>query len=223
MKYTKAKAVIFDVDGTLLDSMEIWDNVGARYLHRLGIQAEEGLRETLFPMSARQGASYLNEHYQLHKTESEVVQGILETVRDFYYHEAELKEGVRKLLAYLDSEGIPMAIATSSERQHIEHAFERLGIRQYFQVICTCFEENTGKKESPLIYQKASEYLKVAPEKTYVFEDVLYAVRIAKKAGYRVAAVYDSYSAKDQEQIKELADIYLHSLADERLYNNTLF
>lgn len=213
------KGAIFDVDGTLLDSMEIWEDVGVRYLRNLGIEPEPGLSKILFPMTVTEGASYVKEHYPLEQSMEQVIEGILNTVRDFYYDEAPLKPGVKEFLAEMKRREIPMTIATSSEREHIEAAFERLGIDQYFQKIFTCSEVGVGKSQ-PLVYQKAAEYLGTTPEETYVFEDVLHALQTAKNAGFRTVAVYDRFSDDDQDEIKKMADHYYVELGtDEEFWN----
>ncbi len=202
------KGAIFDVDGTLLDSMGIWEDAGTRYLQGIHVEPEENLSAVLFSMTIQEGAIYVRERYSLSLTVEEIVQGVLDVVRDFYYEEAPLKEGARELLQLLAERKIPMAVATSSEREHIEAAFQRLHIRQYFEKIFTCPEVGAGKKQ-PLIYEMAAGYLGTKPEETYVFEDVLHAIRTANDAGFQTVGVYDQYSDKDQEEIKKQAAFYL--------------
>lgn len=92
------KGAIFDVDGTLLDSMEIWMDAGARYLRRNGVEPEERLSEILYPMTMAEGAEYVKEHYQLAFALDEIIKGVLDTVRDFYFYEAPVKPGAKDLL-----------------------------------------------------------------------------------------------------------------------------
>lgn len=212
--YDEIKGVIFDVDGTLLDSMGIWDDIGGKYLRRLGIEPELELKDILFTMSIEEGAAYVDEHYHLGKGPEEVAKGVADIIRDFYYEEVQLKPGVRDALELLKEHKIPMTVATSSEKDAIEHAFLRLGISCYFERIFTCTEENTSKNTSPKIYLKAVEYMGTDPEETWVFEDVLHAVKTAKKAGFHTVAVYDSASDKDQDKLKETAELYLHDLTE---------
>lgn len=212
----RMRAAIFDVDGTLLDSMGIWEDVGARYLRGLGIRPKDGLGDILFSMSLEEGAAYLIETYQLLLTGPEVIEGVLDIVRSFYYNEAGLKEGARELLDELYGRKIPMAIATSSDREHVERAFERLGIQRYFKEMLTCSEVMAGKRNSPLIYQRAAELLGAVPEDTWVFEDALHAVQTAKGADFRVAAVFDEYSKQDRAELERTADIYLENLKEYR-------
>lgn len=207
------KGAIFDVDGTLLDSMEIWENVGARYLRRLQKEPEENLSEILFPMTVEEGAIYVKRKYGLSQSVPQIVAGVFDTVRDFYACEAPLKAGVREFLESLSAKEIPMTVATSTEREHIEAAFERLQIRQYFQAIFTCPEVGAGKTR-PVIYEKASACLGTVPRETYVFEDVIYAIRTAKRAGFQTVGVYDRFSEDDQEEIENTADIYLANLTE---------
>lgn len=213
-QYAEIKAVIFDVDGTLLDSMGVWDDIGGKYLRKLGIEPEPELKDILFKMSIEEGTAYVDEHYHLGKGPEEVAKGVVEIVRDFYYEEAQLKPGVREVLELFRAHHIPMTVATSSERDSIEQAFLRLGILDYFEKIFTCTEENTSKNTSPMIYLKAAEDMGTVPEDTWVFEDVLHAVETAKNAGFHVAAIYDSASEKDQTAIKEKAEIYLHDFTE---------
>lgn len=92
--YDEIKGVIFDVDGTLLDSMGIWDDIGGKYLRRLGIEPELELKDILFTMSIEEGAAYVDEHYHLGKGPEEVAKGVADIIRDFYYEEVQLKPGV---------------------------------------------------------------------------------------------------------------------------------
>lgn len=207
------KGAIFDVDGTLLDSMSIWQDVGARYVRSRNVEPEENLAEILFPMTVEEGAIYVKQQYSLEESVEQIVQGVLDTVRDFYYYEAPLKAGAWEFLEALAAEEIPMVVATSSERDQIEQAFGRLNILQYFQKIFTCTEVGAGKSQ-PFIYQQAGEVLGAAPEEIFVFEDVLHAIKTAKAAGFRTVGLYDSSSEDHQEEIRETADIYLGDLTD---------
>lgn len=207
------KGVILDVDGTLLDSMEIWETVGARYLTNMNVEPEEGLREILFTMSIREGASYMKETYHLDKTVDEVIQGVKDTVRDYYYYETPLKPGVAEFLEKLEERKVPMVVATASEKAHLKVAFERLHIAHYFDRVFTCSEVGASKRE-PAIYLKAAEYLDAGPEELYVFEDVTHALKTAKEAGFKTVGVYDKYSIKDEEEMRRQSDLYLEDMTD---------
>lgn len=207
------KGAVFDVDGTLLDSMEIWRDAGARYLKKIKVEPEGNLGEILYPMTIAEGAEYVKERYQLSFALDVIVRGVLDMVRDFYFYEAPVKPGVKELLAWMKDKSIPMAAATASDRRHIETAFKRLGIDQYFGRIFTCSEVGAGKNH-PLIYERAAGYLKAEPGEVLVFEDALYALMTAKNAGFRTVGVYDRFSRDDQEMLRRQADIYLRDLTD---------
>ena len=120
----------------------------------------------------------------------------------------------------LQKKGVGITAATSGNREHIETAFQRLGIGGYFQKIFTSSEVGVGKS-NPLIYQEVAKFLGTELEETYVFEDVLYAIETAKKAGFHTVGIYDQYSARDTEKIKQEAEFYLESMehASEILEN----
>ena len=207
------RGAIFDVDGTLLDSMAIWEDAGARYLKGLGIQAQEDLGKLLFPMSLQEGAAYMKDRYDLKLSVSQIIEGVGDTVRDYYFYEAPLKNGAADFLGKLSRKDIPMAVATSSKLEHIEAAFKRLNVNQYFQKIFTCSQVGAGKSR-PDIYFAAGRYLGTEPRETYVFEDVLHAIETADKAGFKTVGVYDRFSELKQEEIRKHSDIYLEDLTD---------
>ena len=168
------KSAIFDVDGTLLDSMKIWDNAGERYLSSVGKTAENGLSEKLCDMSLTEGAEYMKKQYALSFSTDEIVSGVLKIIEDFYFYEVGLKNGTKEILQFLESNNIKMIIATSSDKTHIKKAFERLGILKYFTDIVTCSQIGKGKT-SPDIYLACADKLGTAPSETLVFEDAVFA------------------------------------------------
>lgn len=205
------KGAIFDVDGTLLDSMEIWEDVAIRYLKSIGVEAEPDLPEVMFTMSLPEGAAYVKEHYRLTRETDEIIQGVLDIIRKYYEETAPLKPGVTKILEELSRKRIPMTVATSNNKEEVEAAFKRLGIASYFSRIFTCEEVGAGKTR-PDIYMKAAEYMGTRPEETVIFEDVLHAIRTAKKAGFLAVGLYDEASKADQKAIEKEADWYAKSM-----------
>lgn len=204
------KGAIFDADGTLLDSMHIWNELGQRYLETLGIKAEENLPSILYPMSLEQSCRYLREHYHLRDSEGEILTGILGIIEGFYRDEVKLKEGVREFLMAMREKNIPMVIATSGSRDLLTSALERNEIAEYFEEIFTCSELNTNKHE-PEIFTVCAEFLGLEPETVGVFEDSLFAVKTAKRAGFITFGVEDRSNVKDRQQIKEISDYYIKS------------
>ena len=207
------KGAIFDIDGVLLDSMGIWDDLGARYLRSLGRIPEEGLNKILFSMSMEQGAEYLNEHYGLNKSVKETVEGIGRMLEDYYFYEVLLKPGAKEILEFLKSKNIKMAAATSSPRTHIEKALSRNGLLGYIDKIYTTSEVGVSK-HSPDIYNLAADFLKTKSEETLVFEDSLYALKTAKEAGFVTVGVFDEKGESNQAELENQADLYLKKLDD---------
>lgn len=202
------RGAVFDVDGTLLDSMPVWRDAGARYLKSLGITPEPGLGETLFPMSFEEGAAYLKRQYCLEQAALEIQAGISNIIGGFYRDEAALKPGVVAFLERLRQKGVPMVLATTGDPLLIQAALERQGVAEYFSRTFTCAELDTSKQK-PDIYFAAADFLGCRPEETAVFEDVLHAVRTAAAAGFLVAAVEDAESAADRAEIRSRAHWYM--------------
>ena len=211
------RGVIFDVDGVLLDSMPVWEEIGERYLKTQGKEAKPGLRDILFPMSLEQAAVYLIREYGLSKRADQVVGEVNDMIRKFYAEEAGLKNGVRSYLEQFQKEQIPMAIATSSGRENVSAALGRLSVLECFQALLTCSEVGSGK-DRPKIYLEAARAIGTRPEETWVFEDNCHALLTAKRAGFRTVAVYDRASRKDLDTLKANADVFLSEYGDARLF-----
>lgn len=216
MNLEQIKGVIFDVDGTLLDTMHVWTDSGARYLASLGIEAEEGLGDKLFCMTVDMGAVYLKENYGLSQTVEEIKKGVNGMVETYYFEEADFKPGALELMTLLRDAGIPMTIATSTDKYCILAAFDRLGYTDWFKAIYTCSEVGASKSE-PKIFFEAIKAMGTKPEDTWLFEDGLYSIKTAKAEGFKIVGVYDAVSAADQEEIKALSDVYVRELSELNL------
>ena len=201
------KGAIFDFDGTLVDSMFIWDSFGEDYLRTLGKEPKENLTETFKTFTLEQAAEYYREHYGVTLSVEEIVDGVNEMVAEIYRTKVTLKDGVREFLEELRVQGAKMCVATITDRPIVEDVLCNLGIRDFFTEIFTCAELGYNK-ETPHIYRAALEVLGTSREETVVFEDALHALMTAKNDGFPVAAVYDKHEEK-QEKLKEIADIYI--------------
>ena len=201
------KGAIFDLDGTLLDSMFIWDTFGEDYLRTLGKEPKENLTETFKTFTLEQAAEYYREHYGVALSVNEIVDGVNEMVAKLYRTKVTLKDGVREFLEALKSQGVKMCVATVTDRPIVEDVLCNLGIRDFFTEIFTCAEVGYNK-ETPHIYRVALEVLGTKKDETVVFEDALHALITAKKDGFKVAAVYDRHE-RHQTQMKENGDYYI--------------
>ena len=205
------KGAIFDVDGTLLDSMPVWENASDRFLEGLGIEAEPGLSAIMLVMSLDEGAAYLKSAYKLAMTDQEVKDGVRGVIRDFYVYQAQPKPGAREFLKELKERHIPLYIATSSNREHIQAAFERLQMDQYFDGMITCEEAGAGKSD-PRIFLMAAKRMGLQPADIFVFDDVIHAVRTANSAGFVTVGVYDPSGSADNAAMRKESGFYMHSL-----------
>ena len=203
----KIKCAIFDFDGTLFDSMFIWDNVGETYLRSLEKEPKPSMREDVRALSLYQSACYFKQEYDLSLSVEEIMTGINQTIERFYIHEVLPKPGVVDFLKRMQKDGISMCIATASDRYQIEAALSRCGMEHYFEAIFTCGEVGHGKDE-PVIFQKAMERFGADRSSSIVFEDAIHAVQTAKAYGFTVVAVFDD-SEKRQAEIHNLADCYI--------------
>lgn len=206
------QGAIFDVDGTLLDSMAVWANVGTEYLRSLGYEPREDLNETFKSMSLFQSARYCQSAYNMTLSIDEIIAGVNSRIERFYREEAALKPGAAEFLRRLREKGVGMCVATATDRPLVEAALERCGVLRYFSDIFTCFSVGHGKDE-PVIYRAAAERLGAVPAKTVVFEDALYAARTAKRDHFVTAAVCDPYETC-QAELRSTADIYITDYTD---------
>lgn len=201
------KGAIFDLDGTLLNSMSIWNSIGEDYLRSLGVDPCENLAEVFKTYTLEEAAEYYRSHYGVTLSVDEIVDGVNNMVEDFYRNKVELKKGVSAFLERLFRCGVKMCVATVTDRACVEAALNRLNIGKYFDSIFTSSEVGVGKN-SPKIYRTSLQFLKTDRADTIVFEDNYHAILTAKKDGFIVAAVYDQFE-KNQPQIKAIADYYI--------------
>lgn len=210
------KGLIFDVDGTILDSMSIWMNAGERYLNSLGIEIDYDLASIMFEQTMPETAQYLRERHGINKSDEEIIEGINAKVYAFYDTEAMPKEGVLDFIEEAYRKGIPMTVATSTDRPMIETAFRRLGLHKYFKKIYTTSEVGSGK-DKPEIFYQAMKTMGSDEKTTYLLDDAFYSLNTAHNAGIGTIGVYDFSAESDTEKIKAIVDVYIED------WNDTLF
>ena len=202
------KAAIFDVDGTILDSMPYWITAADEYLDRLHIPHPDGIGQMFLSMNMEEGAEYIRQKYLPDMTMEQLLGGIVEVMTDAYTHRVLPKVGAIEFMRRLKDNGIPIMIATATDRRMLHAGLERLGITELVDGILTCSECQTTKSK-PDIFLRAAEMLGTAPSETVVFEDALYAVNTAVNAGFVVVAVEDAASHKDRQTIRDIAAYYI--------------
>lgn len=204
------KAVIFDLDGSLVDSMWIWRQVDIDYLGRFGYELPDTLQSEIEGMSFRETAIYIKNRFQIDSPIEEMMEDWNRMAWDKYMHEVPLKDGVSTFLQECKRRGILLGIASSNSRELVENVLSALHIRELFTCIMTGSEAKRGKP-APDIYLEVAGKLSVAPADCLVFEDIVAGITAGKSAGMTVIAVDDAYSAHQEEKKRELADGYIKS------------
>lgn len=208
--YKDIKAVIFDVDGTLIDSMWIWKQVDIEFLGKRGIPLPERLQMEIEGMSYSETAIYFKERFNLPESLEEIKEEWRLMAEDYYKWHIQLKSGAKDFLKLLYDKGLTLGIATSNSRELVDCMLANHGIRKYFSNIRTSCEVEKGKPY-PDVYLKVAEDMGIDPCRCLVFEDTLSGVMAAKSAGMRVFAMADEISLESKDKLIELAEGYIHS------------
>lgn len=178
---------IFDVDGTILDSMEVWNTLASQYVQSLGMVPEKNLDEIVSDMSLEQSATYLKDHYKINKQEERIISEVLNFISDFYEYEVNLMPGFKEFISHYDSINV---IGTSCDEELVKIALNRLAVLNYFEDIITCSKVNKSKN-NPDFYLACAQVLKQRPEDIVVFEDADYCIDVARKVGFKVIKIKD--------------------------------
>ncbi len=206
------EGAIFDLDGTLLDSMKMWRTLGVRYLASKGVEDTSSVTEEIRFLDLIPAADFMAEKYLPGYTGSQIYAEIKEMIRVFYEEEVQLKDGVMDFLSCLREKGVRMSGATATDRELFMPALKRLGADGFFEGFATNVEVGRGK-HFPDIYDAAHGLIGTPKEKTYVFEDIFVGANTAKNAGYKVVGVYESVAGeKEREDLIRVADIYVKQL-----------
>ncbi len=207
------KAVIFDLDGTLIDSMGIWKDIDIEYLGKHGLELPDDLQKSIEGMSFSETASYFKERFKIQASLEEIKATWNEMAWNKYANEILFKEGAKEFVHYLREKGIKTGIATSNSIELVKAVLKNHNMENAFDSIHTACEVKRGKP-APDIYEFVASELNVRKEECLVFEDVIQGIMAGKNAGMKVCAVYDDFSKLVEEEKRELADYYIKNYCE---------
>ncbi len=207
------RCAVFDMDGTLLDTMGAWATLDERFLGTYGFSTPPEFREIVRPLSLRQVGEYVTTHFDIPLDVEGCMNKINELIEKTYREEAYTKAGVKEVLERLREQGVRMCVATATDRHLVEMGLKHAGIEQYFEGIFTCTEVGKGK-DFPDIFVQAMESIDGTKENTIIVEDSIHAIETAKKDGFLVVGIEDEDACLYKEQIMKASDIYLRDYSE---------
>lgn len=202
------EAVIFDLDGTLIDSMWVWSEVDVKYLQKFGIEVPEDLHEAIEGMSFVEGAQLFKERFGIPNTIEEIIEEWNQMAFQMYVEEVPMKPGAIDFIKKIREMGMKTAIGTSNSTRLVEAVLKVHGLQDDFDAIVTADEVPKGKPD-PQIYLEAASRIGVEPSKCIVFEDICNGILAGKRAGMEVCAVRDDFSEYQWDKKVEMADYWI--------------
>jgi len=207
----KIKAAIFDMDGTLVDSLMVWDvlwrKFGIKFLHDETFHPSEEDDKAVRTLSLKDAMELIHQKYAIGASGAELLDAANELIADFYRNDVQLKPGALEWLQHCKNNGVKMCIASATAPDLVSMAIEHCGIEEYFAKIFSCSEIGKGK-DQPDIYIMAKEFFGYSSEETWVFEDSHIAIETAHGIGLKTVGIYDKYNF-GQDQMRKIADEYI--------------
>ncbi len=213
MKKLSFKGAVFDLDGTLLDSMSVWTDVDKEFFRRRKIEMPDDYQREIKNMHFPTAAEYTKERFSLPDSTDDIMREWHELCFEAYQNHIKLKDGAFEYLTMLKSKGIKIAYATASNEALCRAVLTSNGVWEYFTE--KAYVEEVGKNKSePDVYILAAERLGLSPSECVVFEDIYQGVCGAKKGGFTVCGVFDSCSDEEKDEIQRAADFYITSFKE---------
>lgn len=202
--------VVFDCDGTLLDSMDVWRRLEDNLAQRANTQLCKEDTDALTTMTIPECGRYMHGKFGLGDSPEEVERIINEFMMDYYANHATARPGALDLVKGLHAAGVPMAVASSTPKPLLDAGLAHVGMAPYFKAIVSVDQAGKSKRD-PDVYDLARESLGTSREETWGFEDALYAVNTLKQAGYRAFAIYDCDMSGTRENLRAAADEFIET------------
>ena len=210
-KKIKVKAAIFDMDGTLVNSLMFWDSmaqdINNQFFKKENFKLDEEVDKTVRTMIFSKGMLYIRSFYDLPVTDEEFLDFAAQKLEEFYKNQVKAKAGIFDMLDFFVEKGVKLCLASATDLKYVKIAVECCGLSKYFPIILSCSDIGKGK-DQPDIYYKSIEALGVKLEDVCVFEDSPVALETAQSAGITTIGVFDQYTP-DQKRVKAASDVYL--------------
>ncbi|MBN2222172.1 MAG: HAD family phosphatase [Vallitaleaceae bacterium] len=206
--FENTKAVIFDMDGTLIDSMWLWKSIDIEYLGKHNIEFPHDLQKEIEGMSFSETAHYFKKRFAIQEDVEEIKKEWNEMAAHYYSTKVTLKEKALDFIHALRDNGVKIGIGTSNSKELAQLIINRFEMKHLFDSVRTSCEVEKGKPHPDIFLLVASD-LGVEPEACVVFEDVPNGLMAARRAGMRSVAIYDDFSSHMKEEKVELSDIYI--------------
>ncbi|WZL83029.1 HAD family phosphatase [Vallitaleaceae bacterium 9-2] len=208
--FDKIKAAIFDMDGTLVDSMWLWKTIDIDYLAKHNLELPEDLQESIEGMSFSETAAYFKKRFVIEDDVETIKEEWNTMAADYYQNRVPLKENVLEFIQHLRDRDIKLGIGTSNSKELAQMIVQKYALESHFDSVRTSCEVNKGKPH-PDIFLKVAQDLGVHPSECIVFEDIPNGLLAAKRAGMRVVAIDDDFSKELVEEKRELSDFFIYS------------
>lgn len=210
---TNIEAVIFDLDGTLIDSIGIWNKIDIDYLSRYGKERPKNLQEKISHLTFRETAQYFQQTFNINETIEKIIGDWHDMALDSYKNKTPLKCGAKEFLEFLHKSKIKIGLATSNSIDLLETTLKAHDIYDLFDAITTTAEVSRNK-DFPDVYLLAAKKLNIPAERCLVFEDLPVAILGAKKGGMKVAGVYDDHNKEFWNYIQQISDFSIRDYTE---------
>lgn len=201
---------IFDLDGTLIDSLEAWEDIGNRYLKSIGIQGRKTLDQEMEHMPFQEACQYIKEEFSLSQSVDEILNSVKKMIYTSYANDIVLKEGVYDFLQQSYEQGKRLCLLTANDQSLAQVVLKHQQVLSYFECIESC--DNLGyNKTNPLCYLSLARKMGVSQEKCVVFEDAYHAIKTARNAGFYTVAIVNKENQKNKDDIQKIANQTIES------------